>query len=97
MCEDYIAAGLPPERFWQITPRLFMTEMRGAAERMRRERGAVWDAAFMSRDGVKMPKRPDYVGPPLRRAHKPPSWQQQAAAWGAYSAGLNENVKGGSE
>jgi len=96
MCEDYIAAGLPPERFWTLTPRLFMTEMRGAAERMRRERGLAWDTAVMSRDGAKPPKRDEYVGHPVRRSVRVPTWQEQAAAWAAYAV-LKNPTKGGEQ
>lgn len=84
MCADYIGAGLPPERFWQITPRLFMTEMKGAAIRMAHERGLAWDMAVMSRDGAKPPKRSEYVGDP--RTPRIPTPAEQAARWEAYAA-----------
>ena len=48
MCAAYVAAGLPPERFWQITPRLYATEMRGAANRIERERRFQIEAAWMN-------------------------------------------------
>jgi len=81
MCADYIGAGLPAERFWQITPRLYLTEMKGAAIRMARERGLVWDAAYLP-NAKKPPSRAEYVADP--RARRVPSWQEQAAAWQAY-------------
>ena len=84
MCADYIGAGLPPERFWQITPRLYLTEMKGAAIRMARERGLAWDTAVMSREGVKPPKREDFAGDPRSRRILTP--EEQAAAWTAYIA-----------
>jgi hypothetical protein len=89
MCADYIAAGLPPERFWEITPRLYLIEMKGAARRMQYERGLVWDNAVMARDGVKVPKRPEYTG---EQRHKPLTWQQQLAAWEAYAAAQKQKA-----
>lgn len=47
VCEAYISAGLPPERFWQITPRLLALEMAGAQRRLAREREMVWFSAMM--------------------------------------------------
>ena len=44
---NYIAAGLDPARFWDLTPRLLDIEFRGASARMRRERELVWFNAMM--------------------------------------------------
>jgi hypothetical protein len=82
MCADYIAAGLPPDRFWQITPRLYLIEMEGASRKMSYDRGIAWDTAVMARDGVKVPKRTEYVGKSKREI---PSWESQLAAWEAYA------------
>lgn len=89
MCAEYIGAGLPPERFWTLTPRLYLIEMQGAAERMRRERGQAWDSAMLGRDGVKPPDRDKYVGPPvLPQPPRPPvDWRQELAKWRGYAAG----------
>lgn len=89
MCAEYIGAGLPPERFWQLTPRLYLIEMQGAAERMRRERALAWDAAVIGRDGVKPPDRDKFIGPPVLAEHVRVAvdWQQELATWRGYSAG----------
>lgn len=81
MCSEYIGAGLSPERFWEITPRLYLVEMQGAGKRMRRERALVWDNAVMSREGAKPPKREEYVG---KERREPKTWQEQLSAWQAY-------------
>jgi len=89
MCSEYVGAGLPPERFWSLTPRLFLLEMQGAAERMRRERGLAWDSAMLSREGVKPPDRERFVGPPVltQPAPKPVDWRQELAQWQGYAEG----------
>lgn len=88
MCAEYIGAGLPPERFWNLTPRLYLIEMQGAAERMRRERGLAWDIAVIGRDGVRPPERDKFVGPPVLA--QPPraaaDWRQELAKWKGYAA-----------
>lgn len=43
----YVAAGLDPARFWEITPRLLDMEFRGAKARSRRERELVWFGAML--------------------------------------------------
>lgn len=88
MCADYIAAGLPPDRFWNITPRLYLIEMKGAGQRMMRERGLVWDGAIMTRDGVKLPKRDQYTGKTTRQVK---SWETQLGAWEAYAQAQQMN------
>lgn len=60
-CEAYVAAGLPPERFWTLSPRLFATELAGAEARLRRERGLAWDNAMLVRT-EKPPSFEQYVG-----------------------------------
>lgn len=52
---------MPPDRFWQITPRLYDTEMKGAVKRIRRERAMVWDGAFLPHQ-KKPPTFSEYVG-----------------------------------
>jgi len=54
LCEAYVAAGLPPERFWDITPRMYVTELNGAIMRIKRERTLVWSGAML----VRMDKPP---------------------------------------
>jgi hypothetical protein len=97
MCSEYIAAGLPPERFWTLTPRLYLIEMAGAAERMRRERALAWDVAVIGRDGVKPPERDAFVGPPAlpqpRRA--PTDWRAEQAKWMAYAAAQQARAQQG--
>lgn len=61
MCEAYVGAGLDPARFWEITPRLFVTEMRGAAIRHQRERSVAWMTAMLP-NLKKPPTYQDYVG-----------------------------------
>lgn len=39
--------GLDPARFWNLTPRLFLIEMEGAAMRLQREREMVWWGAML--------------------------------------------------
>lgn len=84
MCEAYVASGLPPDRFWTLTLRLYATEMRGAAERTKHERALVWWGAMMPL----MKKKPgfdEFVGikkaRPVRR-----DWEQELAAWQTYAA-----------
>jgi hypothetical protein len=45
--KNYIAAGFDPARFWDITPRLFMTEMEGAAMRSENRRAEIWMTAML--------------------------------------------------
>ena len=89
MAADYIAAGLPPERFWTLTPRLYLLEMQGAAERMRRERALAWDSAVIAREGVKPPDRDKFVGPAVlaQPARAPVDWRQELAQWRGYADG----------
>lgn len=43
----YIASGLDPARFWNITPRMLAMELAGAKLRLRRERELVWWGAML--------------------------------------------------
>lgn len=97
MCGDYIAAGLPPERFWTLTPRLYLIEMAGAAERQRRERALGWDLAVIGREGVKPPDRNEFAGPPVmaRPARKASDWRADVARWQGYAAARQAASKRG--
>lgn len=85
--QDYIAAGLPPGRFWKITPRLFDLELRGAARRLDREHNlaafVAWHAAYLP-----MMKRTVRLSDLMVGQVKPPpvSWEDQLAAWESYAA-----------
>jgi hypothetical protein len=85
MLESYVSAGLPPGRFWKITPRLYMTEMRGAAARIDREHNelawAAWHIAFLPR-AKRAPALSDMIVGPKRTAKAKP-WQEQLSAWEA--------------
>lgn len=89
MAAEYVGAGLPPERFWGLTPRLYLIEMQGAAERMRRERALAWDSAVIAREGVKLPDRDKFVGLSAlaQPARAPVDWRQELAQWQGYAAG----------
>ncbi|AZV00402.1 hypothetical protein pthi1_p37 [Paracoccus phage vB_PthS_Pthi1] len=47
LCAQYIAAGLDPARFWEVTPRLYSVEIEGAGIRLEREREMVWWGAML--------------------------------------------------
>lgn len=87
MLEGYLVAGLPPGRFWKITPRLYFLEMRGAAARLDREHNerawAVWHTAYLplAKRSVKLADMLVGVKPP-----QPKSWEEQLSAWEAYAA-----------
>lgn len=95
MCAAYIAAGLPPDRFWTLTPRLYLLEIRGAADRLQRERRsqieAAWLNATLSR-AKKIPTLDKLLGPISRRPKKMERDELQvmfdivAASWGAPKA-----------
>ena len=74
MHEAYVSAGLPPGRFWRITPRLYLMEMRGAGARLDREHrerawlahtvaalGRVHGKSFPSLDDLVRPKRTEPI------------------------------------
>lgn len=59
MCVSYIAAGLPCERFWDLTPRLYLIEMEGARGRLEREQKDRLEGAWygeLLRRQKKLPK-----------------------------------------
>lgn len=58
MCSEYIAAGLPPERFWEITPRLFWLETDGARKRLEREQRDRIEAAWFTESFARLKKLP---------------------------------------
>lgn len=82
-----MAAGLDPGRFWDLTPRLLMHELDGAALRLRRERELVWWGAMIPH----LKRRPtfeEFTGPraaPRRqgRVELQAMCDALAAAWGA--------------
>lgn len=52
----YVAAGLDPVAFWHLTPRLYLAQMRGAADRMedehRNRSWLAWHVEALSRQKV---------------------------------------------
>jgi hypothetical protein len=92
--QNYIAAGFDPARFWDITPRLFLIEMEGAALRMRRERELVWWGAMLPH--LKKPVSfEQFVGvadPVQSRADRV---RQFHAAWDKIDAALARGAKQG--
>ncbi|MDZ7906337.1 MAG: hypothetical protein U5N55_11605 [Cypionkella sp.] len=92
MCSDYIAAGLPPDRFWDLTPRLYMIEMQGAANRLDREHkdrlAGAWLAATLSRS-KRIPALEKLTAPAAKRLKPQTPIEKQAmfdalaAYWGA--------------
>jgi hypothetical protein len=73
MHEAYVSAGFPPGRFWSITPRLYLMEMRGAGARLDREhRERAWLAhtvAVLGRvDAKKFPSLDDMTRPKPKTA-----------------------------
>lgn len=87
MCESYIALGLDPARFWDVTPRLMVLEVKGAERRHEIARSMVWMGAMLPH--FKKPMRhDDYVRPRRRAQRQTPDELQAmcdalAAAWGA--------------
>jgi hypothetical protein len=53
MMRAYVAAGLNPDGFWKLTPRLYLAQMRGASDRMdgeQRDRAwLAWHVEALSR------------------------------------------------
>lgn len=87
MLESYVSAGLPPGRFWKITPRLYLAEMRGVSARLDREHNerawAAWHAAYLPMAKRAVPLSDLTVG---QRKKPPRSWEEQLSAWEAYAA-----------
>ena len=87
MAEDYIAAGFDPARFWELTPRLMVLEMDGAARRHERERALIWWGAMMPH--MKKPPRFEEFVNPVARPKRQSAQELDAmcaalaAAWGA--------------
>lgn len=54
-------AGLPPDRFWELTPRLYSTEMKAAARKRGWERTLTWEGAMLQRM-EKPPGLEEYTG-----------------------------------
>lgn len=85
--KHYIAAGFDPARFWDLTLRLYVLEMEGAAERTRNERAMVWWGAMMPH----MKKPPDFekfVGIPPDRNERIRRWVE---AWDRADASLRRH------
>lgn len=86
MCQAYVALGLPPERFWQITPRLYDTEMKGAVARRKSESALVWWGAMLPH--LKEPVSLDrFVNGKEDTRKSIAAW---SAAWDRVDAGLAE-------
>lgn len=87
MLEAYVSAGLPPGRFWKITPRLYLHEMKGAAARLDREyqdrAWLAWHAAYLP-SFKRKPSLAQLQGTTKKPAKVKP-WQAQLAAWQAYA------------
>jgi hypothetical protein len=81
MCAAYVAAGLPPERFWTLTPRLYMIEMRGAADRLERQRREriedAWLVATLGR-AKRIPSLDRLLAPVPKRGRKMSTEEKQA-------------------
>jgi hypothetical protein len=83
----YVSAGLPPKRFWNLSPRLYLLEMRGASAKLDREhRERAWLAyhtAYLP-DAKRRPRLDELIGGKVK--HQPKAWQDQLAAWQRYAA-----------
>jgi hypothetical protein len=81
-----MAAGLDPARFWEITPRLYVAEMQGAAERARHERASVYWGAILPHM-KKPPSFKEFVDG-KSTPHDVKSW---SAAWDRIDKALARN------
>lgn len=86
MLEAYVSAGFSPDLFWKLTPRMYLSHMRGARQRLEREQSerawAVWHTAYLPR--TKKPiKLTELISGVAEPAYK--SWEQQLAEWTAYA------------
>lgn len=92
MLSEYVAAGFDPAAFWSLTPRLYLVQMRGAGERLKREHEGrawlAWHSAALDR-AKKLPALRRFV---TGRAARPQRQSREtlqamcdalAAAWGA--------------
>lgn len=88
MLESYVSAGLPPGRFWKITPRLYMSEMRGAAARITREHNdlawAAWHIAYLPKAKRMVPLADLQAAEPKEK--RIATWQNQLSQWEAFAA-----------
>ncbi len=88
MLGDYVAAGLDPEVFWTLTPRLYMVHMEGAAKRIERHgkdlAWLAWMGAALQRTS-KMPRLDKFLKPSKTKGRISAGWQAQAAMWAAYA------------
>jgi hypothetical protein len=92
----HIEAGFDPAAFWCLSPRLYLHQMRAAAQRRRHEAEArawlAWHTGALARDGVKLPDAAEFIDRAAgRRAPVAPQGPEVlqamcdalAAAWGA--------------
>lgn len=65
MLRAYVGAGLNPDRFWGLTPRLYLAHMRGAADRLedehRNRAWLAWHVEALSRQ-KKLPDAEEFIG-----------------------------------
>ena len=59
--KNYIAAGFDPARFWDLTPRLYVTEMEGAEQRAKVRRSEIWFTAMLPQL-KQVPSHQEFVG-----------------------------------
>lgn len=87
----YVGAGLPPDRFWDIAPRLVIAELKAAQTRLLREKNdrieLAWMIANLSR-ADRLPKLKDILVSGEPEKPQTPDQQQAffdllAASWGA--------------
>jgi len=74
---------LDPARFWELTPRLFMLEMAGAAMRHERDRALVWWGAMMPHMKTK-PGFSEFTG--IKKTEARRDWESDLSKWQAYAA-----------
>ena len=95
MLADYTAAGFDPAAFWGLSPRLYLAQMRGAHERLKREQEGrawlAWHGAALERS-KKLPDLRRFVtGRSAKPQRQTPEVLQAmcdalATAWGAKRA-----------
>ena len=94
MLEAYVAAGFTPSEFWLLSPRLYLSHMRGAQARITADQQArdalAWKTAALMRQD-RLPSFHSFIG--VRPAYQPddPDELQRkldilARAWGAKEA-----------
>ena len=92
MMRSYVAAGFEPSAFWGLTPRLYLAQMRGAAERLEREHRdrawLAWHVEALHRQ-KNLPDADKFIqgkaGKPVRQSPEivQAMGMAMAAAWGA--------------